>query len=57
MYLFSCLLKEVNKEFAEQPYDWQYDVLPDLYKEFIESSYNDVNNSAYDCMINYLNAK
>jgi hypothetical protein len=57
MYLFSCLLKEFNKEFAEQPYDWQYDVLTKLYEKFETSLHNDVNKSAYDCMINYLNSK
>ena len=34
MYLFSCLLKEFDKDFSEQQYDWQYDVLPSLYNEF-----------------------
>jgi hypothetical protein len=57
MYLFSCLLKEFDKHFAEEPYDWQYDVLPDLYKQFEMSLQNDVNKSAYDCMIDYLNSK
>ena len=57
MYLFSCLLKEFDKDFAEQPYDWQYDVLPSLYKEFETSEYNNVNKSAYECMLNYLNNK
>jgi len=56
MYLFSCLLKEFDKQFAEEPYDWQYDVLPHLYKEFETSLYNDENKSAYDCMIDYFNS-
>ena len=55
MYLFSCLLKEFDEHFADEPYDWQYDVLPSLYKEFETSEYNDVNKSAYECMLNYLN--
>jgi hypothetical protein len=57
MYLFSCLLKDFDKHFADQPYDWQYDVLPELYKEFEDSKFNLEWRSAYDCMIDYLNYK
>lgn len=53
MYLFSCLLKRYDVEFKESPYDWQYDVLPRLYKMFLLSPENNQIKSAYDCMINY----
>ena len=53
MYLFSCLLKLYDKDFDEQPYDYQYDILPEKYAEFEQSLFNDTNKSAYDCMINF----
>jgi hypothetical protein len=57
MYLFSCLLKNFDKTFDDQPYDWQYDVLPELYKEFEDSQFNIDTKSAYDCMVDFLNYK
>jgi hypothetical protein len=53
MYLFSCLLKLYDKDFDEQPYDYQFDILPKKYAEFEQSLFNDTNKSAYDCMINF----
>lgn len=57
MYLFSCLLKLFDKDFDEQPYDYQYDILSEKYTEFEQSNFNDVNKSAYECIINFLKNK
>lgn len=54
IYLFGKLLELYDKEFAETPYDIQYDTLPDLYKDFETSKYNRSEVNLYDCIINYL---
>jgi hypothetical protein len=53
-YLFSCLLKEFDEDFAGLPYDEQFDNLPRLYKEFEKSPYNEKGESLYACIERYL---
>lgn len=53
-YLFSCLLKEFDEDFAAMPYDEQFDHLPKLYKEFQKSPYNEQGESLYACIERYL---
>lgn len=54
VYLFSCLLKNYNDEFRNMPYDEQFQIIPDLYKRFSQSGYDNPNKSLYECMIDYL---
>lgn len=53
-YLFSCLLKEFDEDFATLPYEEQFDNLRRLYKEFEKSPYNEKEQSRYYCMERYL---
>jgi hypothetical protein len=53
-YLFSCLLKEYDEDFASLPYDEQFDNLPRLYKEFEKSPFNEREESLYACIERYL---
>lgn len=53
-YLFSCLLKEYDEDFAAMPYDEQFDHLPKLYKEFVLSPFNEREESLYSCIEKYL---
>ena len=53
-YLYSCLLKLYDKNFAELEYDLQFELLPTLYKMFEESPFNDPNIGEYECITNYL---
>jgi len=57
LYLFSCLIKFYDADFEEEPYDFQYDVLPTLYEDFENSRFNVDTKSAYDCMTEYLKDK
>ena len=57
LYLFSCLLKEYDKEFAEKPYDEQYDLINGMYNEFENSGYDDRNIGLYECLTNYFDNK
>jgi hypothetical protein len=54
VYLFSCLLKEFSSEFNEMPYDEQYYIALEKFKAFEKSTFNDVNQGAYECIVNYL---
>jgi hypothetical protein len=56
-YLFTCLLKEFDKDYKNRPYDEQYDIGMTLYKEFEKSAYNDPSKGVYECIIKYLNAR
>jgi len=46
-YLFSCLLKEYDEDFASLPFDEQFDNLPRLYKEFEKSPFNEKEEPLY----------
>ena len=53
-YLFSCLLKEYDEDFAELPFDEQFDNLPRFFKEFEKSPFNEKSESLYGCIERYL---
>ena len=55
VYLYSNLLKLYDKDFETLEYDLQYKMIPDLYKAFEESTFNDPNKGEYECIINWLN--
>jgi hypothetical protein len=57
VYLFICLLKLYDKEFNELEYDLQFQNAPKLYEDFFKSSFNDVKQSEYDCILAYLKDK
>jgi len=57
MYLFSNLVKFYDKDFAELPYDEQWDNLPSLYEEYDKSKFNVDTKGAYECMIEFLEEK
>ncbi len=57
MYLFSNLVKFYDKDFAELPYDEQWDNLPSLYEDYDNSKFNLDTKGAYDCIIDYLDDK
>jgi hypothetical protein len=57
LYLFSCLIKFYDADFEEEPYDYQYDVLPTLYEDFENSKFNVDTKGAYECITEYLKAK
>jgi hypothetical protein len=52
-YLFSKLFDTIIS--VEYEYDYMFDDLIKLFKEYNESSYNDVNYSDYDCMVKFFN--
>jgi len=56
-YLFSCLLKIYDKEFAELEYDLQFEEVPLRYREFTKSQFNLAFTGEYECIINYLKDK
>jgi hypothetical protein len=56
-YLFSQLLALFNFDFAEQPYDLQYENALTMYAEFEQSSFNVGNIGAYECITNFLRDK
>jgi len=53
MYLFSNLIKLYDKNFAFNPYDVQFDLLPGYFHHFELSDFNDREKSLYECIINY----
>lgn len=56
-YLFSCLLKIYDKDFAELEYDLQFEEIPLRYREFTKSQFNLAFTGEYECIINYLKDK
>ena len=56
-YLFSCLLKIYDKQFAELEYDLQYEKIAQRYLGFTQSRFNVDTKGEYDCMIEYLEDK
>jgi len=57
IYLFLQLIQCFNKDFAELPYDIQFEEGCELLKEYENSIYNNDNKSEYDCMVEFLNDK
>ena len=56
-YLFSCLLKIYDKNFAELEYDLQYEKVAELYLEFTQSKFDDDAKPEYECIVEYLEDK
>jgi hypothetical protein len=56
-YLFSQLLALFNFDFAEQPYDIQYENALTMYAEFEQSSFNADTTGIYQCITNFLQYK
>lgn len=56
-YLFSKLLALYDLNFAEQPYDHQFEDALTMYAEFEQSSYNEENKNLYQCIVSYLKDK
>ncbi len=54
LYLFSCLIKLYDKEIEKLEYDLQFEKIIYLYSDFQSTSFNNINKSLYDCIINYL---
>jgi len=57
IYLFLKLIQCCNKDFAELPYDIQFEEGCELLKEYENSIYNNAHKSEYDCMVEFLNNK
>jgi hypothetical protein len=59
-YLFVCLLKEYDEDFASRPIQEQYDLSKSLYMEFTKSKFydkNDISKELDTCIIEYLENK
>jgi hypothetical protein len=56
-FLFCELARYKRKDLLEEPYDVQFDTFVELYNEFVNGRYNDVNKSTYDCICLFLNHK
>lgn len=54
LYLFSQLLKIYDKTFEYNPYDEQFDLLPEYYHHFELSEFNTDEKGLYECIIDYL---
>lgn len=55
VYLFTCLWKEFDEQFRQRPYDEQYYLALNRFREFESSVYNDVNKGIYECVESYFN--
>ena len=53
-YLFACLLKEYDTEFANLEYDRQYERSKQEFARFQELGFDDENAPLYDCIVKYL---
>lgn len=50
-YLFSRLWASADDSFAELPYDEQWDLIPDKWREFEKSAYNVDTTPLLDCIV------
>jgi hypothetical protein len=55
-YLFANLLSVYDDDFKKKSYDYQYNLVPQLHLDFLNSEFNDPSKQEYDCMCNYLDA-
>ena len=53
-YLFNCILKEYDEDFAMMSCEEQYDNTPRLYKDFEKSAFNEKDQPLEDCIERYL---
>lgn len=54
-FIFSQLLCVYDDEFKTKPYDEQWELIPQMYLDFMNSNFNDPKKGKYDCICNYLN--
>jgi hypothetical protein len=47
-------MKLFDKKFEQMEYDLQFEKAIEEYAKFENSTFNDVNKSEYDCIVNYL---
>lgn len=53
-YLFGCLLKEFDVDFSMEPFDYQFETIPKLYKKFLKSESYNPSGDEHECIIDYL---
>lgn len=57
-FLFCELAKcNANEALKQEPYDVQFPIFVELFNEYEESCYNDVEISTYECICNFLDYK
>jgi len=56
-YLFSQLWAEKDDSFAELPYDEQWDLIPDKWREFEKSAFNVDTMPLYDCILAFFDSE
>jgi hypothetical protein len=55
-YLFSQLWACKDENFAELPYDQQWDEIPARWRDFEKSKFNNPEQPLYDCILAYFDA-
>jgi hypothetical protein len=54
-FLFTKLYEAVNGNgLSDEPYDYQYEAMSHLYKQYEASEYNDSYEPEYECMLSFL---
>jgi len=56
-YLFAKLLAEHDADFAQLPYDEQWDLIPTLWKKYLSSDFNDPLRPTYDCLRDFIESE
>lgn len=56
-YLFAQLWACRDDDFAELPYDQQWDEIPKRWKDFEQSEFNNPEQNLYDCIVAYFDAE
>jgi hypothetical protein len=56
-YLFAQLWACRDDDFAELPYDQQWDEIPSKWKDFEQSEFNNPEKNLYDCILAYFDAE
>lgn len=56
-FLFTKLYEVVNGNgLSDEPYDYQYEAMSHLYKQYEASTYNNANKSEYECILSFLDS-
>lgn len=56
-YLFSQLWAQKDNSFAELPYDEQWDMIPERWRQFEKSNYNVGDKPLYDCILAFFESE
>lgn len=56
-YLFSQLWAAADDNFAELPYDEQWDLIPSKFRDFEKSQFNVDTMPLYDCIVAYFESE